>query len=88
MPKVCAAVKLAQAFVLIGLILSFIVAVLSLIFISDPIRNRVFFSFGMSLARFIGLALVLPTLIGKVYGPGPFGSRALCASPSFICFLL
>jgi len=52
MPKVCATVKLAQAFVLIGLILPFIVAVLLLIFVSDPIRNRVIFFFGMSLIRY------------------------------------
>ena len=49
MPKVYATVKLAQAFVLIGLILSFIVAVILLIFVFDPIRNKVIFSFGMSL---------------------------------------
>ena len=66
MPKVYATVKLAQAFVLIGLILSFIVAVILLIFVFDPIRNKVIFSFGMSLTRFILLALVLLALASVI----------------------
>jgi hypothetical protein len=66
MPKVYATVKLAQAFVLIGLILSFIVAVILLIFVFDPIRNKVIFSFGMSLTRLILLAFVLLTLASVI----------------------
>ena len=66
MPKVFATVKLAQAFVLIGLILTFFVAVILLIFVFDPIRNKVIFSFGMSLTRFILLALVLLALASVI----------------------
>jgi hypothetical protein len=66
MPKVFATVKLAQAFVLIGLILSFIVATLLLVFVFDPIRNKVIFSFGMTLTRFILLILVLLTLASVI----------------------
>jgi len=45
--------KLSQAFVLIALILSFNIAALLVVFLMDPIRNKVIFALGMSVTRFI-----------------------------------
>jgi len=61
-PKIYATVKLAQSFVLIALILSFIVAVVLSVFLFDPIRNKVIFTFGMSLTRIIVVVIVFVAL--------------------------
>jgi ABC-type sugar transport system permease subunit len=66
-PSIFSTFKLSQAFVLIALILSFIVAVILAVFLLDPIRNKAIFALGMTLTRAIllvaGLLLVASVTI-------------------------
>ena len=58
--------KLAQAFDLIALVLSFITAVVLVLFMFDAIRNKIIFAFGMTVTRMIVIAHVLLALFAVV----------------------
>jgi magnesium-transporting ATPase (P-type) len=58
--------KLAEAFTVIALILSFVTFVVLVVFLFDPIRNKVIFALGMTVTRLLLIFLVLLTLLSVV----------------------
>jgi len=58
--------KLAEAFTTIALILAFITFVALVVFMFDPIRNKVIFALGMTVTRVLLIVLVLLTLLSVV----------------------
>ena len=65
-PDTYAIFSLVEAFTVIALILSFITFVVLVVFLFDPIRNKVIFAFGMTVTRLLLVILVLLTLVSVV----------------------